>query len=556
MSDENATIPAATDMVEDNVDAELEAMKARMKQMAEEAAKLTEMQEQLEKDMNSTPADADAKEEIDKRSIYVGNVDYSSTPEEVQAHFQSCGIINRVTILCDKYTGHPKGFCYVEFADSANVQNALALNDSLFKGRLIKVTAKRTNVPSFMRGGGRGGFRGGRGGFRGGRGRGAYRYDLDGKPKEPYIIGICGGSASGKTSVANRIIKHLGIPWVVLLQMDSFYRSLTKEEIAAAYRNDYNFDHPAAFDFDILHETIINLKKGDIAERGRDLHGVLEQYSRFVKPAFDDYIFPLMKYADVIIPRGLENTAAIDVITKHVIRELNSRGLNLRSQLASIDTTQPFPPSNLIVLPPNEELKVLHTFIRDRTIKRDDLLVHAERLSRLVLEHALVQIPHPEVTSQTPTESTLQDLSLKSKSLCGVSVIRSGLTMESALRQLVKDVPLGKILIQTDPSTGEPQLHDCKLPDDIKNRHVFLMDAIIGTGAVALMAVRILLDHDVPEENIVFVSLLAAKQGVFALAHVFPKVKVLTSEVDETLSEQLHISPGFGNYGDRYFETH
>ena len=132
-------------------------------------------------------------------------MDYSATPEEVQNHFQSCGTINRVTILCDKWTGHPKGyycvcpsttsiiiyifiistyknklipnsFAYVEFADAAAVPSALVLTDSLFKGRIIKVVAKRTNAPGMKRGGfrgGRGGFRS-RGGFRGGRG--SYRY--------------------------------------------------------------------------------------------------------------------------------------------------------------------------------------------------------------------------------------------------------------------------------------------------------------------------------------------------------------------------------------------
>ncbi|KAI9355323.1 uridine kinase family-domain-containing protein [Zopfochytrium polystomum] len=87
-------------------------------------------------------------------------------------------------------------------------------------------------------------------------------YSLDGKPSQPYIIGIGGGSASGKTSVSHRIITQLGVPWVVLLQMDSFYKSLTKEQIAEAYKNNYDFDHPNAFDFDILYETLLNLKKG------------------------------------------------------------------------------------------------------------------------------------------------------------------------------------------------------------------------------------------------------------------------------------------------------
>ncbi|KAJ3332717.1 cytoplasmic RNA-binding protein [Blyttiomyces sp. JEL0837] len=183
MSEEEANLNAHLEeehdhgVGEEDVDEEIIAMKARVKQMEEEAAKLKAMQEQVEKDMNLQGApEGDAKEEVDARSIYVGNVDYSSTPEEIQAHFQSCGTINRVTILCDKWTGQPKGFAYVEFADPSVVSNALALNESLFKGRLIKVTAKRTNVPTFMRGGARGGRgrAGYRGGYRGGFDRGGY----------------------------------------------------------------------------------------------------------------------------------------------------------------------------------------------------------------------------------------------------------------------------------------------------------------------------------------------------------------------------------------------
>lgn len=117
-------------------------------------------------------------ESQDARSIYIGNVDYGATPEELHAHFQSCGTINRITILCDKFTGHPKGFAYIEFAEEASVKNAEALNESLFRNRLLKVTPKRTNLPGYSQRGGRGGGRGAsRGafratrGFRGGRSR-------------------------------------------------------------------------------------------------------------------------------------------------------------------------------------------------------------------------------------------------------------------------------------------------------------------------------------------------------------------------------------------------
>ncbi|KAJ6908166.1 hypothetical protein NC651_018569 [Populus alba x Populus x berolinensis] len=74
------------------------------------------------------------------------DVDYACTPEEVQQHFQSCGTVNRVTILTDKF-GQPKGFAYVEFVEVEAVQEALALNESELHGRQLKVSPKRTNVP-------------------------------------------------------------------------------------------------------------------------------------------------------------------------------------------------------------------------------------------------------------------------------------------------------------------------------------------------------------------------------------------------------------------------
>jgi len=146
-------------------DPELEAIKARVREMEEEAERLRQMQSEVEKQMNlsggpTSPTAAGAaaagvpgfptieeKMEADNRSVYVGNVDYTATAEELEAHFHGCGSVERVTILCDKFTGHPKGFAYVEFADPDSVNTAAALDESLFKGRQIKVLPKRTNRP-------------------------------------------------------------------------------------------------------------------------------------------------------------------------------------------------------------------------------------------------------------------------------------------------------------------------------------------------------------------------------------------------------------------------
>jgi len=137
-------------------ESDIEAMRKRIREMEEEAEKLKLMQLEVEKQMQlpGTPTTSqfptiEEKIEADQRSVYVGNVDYSATAQELENHFHGCGSIHRVTILCDKFSGNPKGYAYVEFADKDSVQTAIALDDSLFKGRQIKVIEKRTNRPGF-----------------------------------------------------------------------------------------------------------------------------------------------------------------------------------------------------------------------------------------------------------------------------------------------------------------------------------------------------------------------------------------------------------------------
>uniref|UniRef100_A0A1D5QGV1 Polyadenylate-binding protein 2 n=1 Tax=Macaca mulatta TaxID=9544 RepID=A0A1D5QGV1_MACMU len=137
-------------------DQELETIKTRVREMEEEAEKLKELQNRGREadEYKSTsrqcwPSDhvIEEKMEADARSIYVGNVDYGATAEELEAHFHGCDSVNRVTILCDKFSGHPKGFAYTEFSDKESVRTSLVSDESLFRGRQIKVIPKRTNRP-------------------------------------------------------------------------------------------------------------------------------------------------------------------------------------------------------------------------------------------------------------------------------------------------------------------------------------------------------------------------------------------------------------------------
>ncbi|XP_027745912.1 embryonic polyadenylate-binding protein 2 [Empidonax traillii] len=159
-------------------DPELEAIKAKLQEIEKEDEKLKELQLEAESHLFMSseaglfPKTAKEKVEADQRSIYVGNVDYGGTAEELESHFNSCGQINRVTILCDKFSGHPKGYAYIEFEEKSSVKAAVELDESTFRGRVIKVLPKRTNMPGISttdRGGYRGHYQGRWGGYYGGQ---------------------------------------------------------------------------------------------------------------------------------------------------------------------------------------------------------------------------------------------------------------------------------------------------------------------------------------------------------------------------------------------------
>ncbi|CAH9058261.1 unnamed protein product [Cuscuta europaea] len=151
-----------TSVVTDGPAVELNKIKKRLKEMEEEQAALRELQAKVEtelihkkkvekemgavQDPDTDAADQADKEEVDARSIFVGNVDYECTPEEIQQHFVSCGTVNRVTVRTDKF-GKPKGYAFVEFVEEESVHEALLLNGSELHGRQLKVKGKRTNIP-------------------------------------------------------------------------------------------------------------------------------------------------------------------------------------------------------------------------------------------------------------------------------------------------------------------------------------------------------------------------------------------------------------------------
>ena len=113
-------------------------------------------------------------------------------------------------------------------------------------------------------------------------------------------------------------------------------------------------------------------------------------------------------------------------------------------------------------------------------------------------------------------------------SLLTLDTKRGGSCMETGLRRVIPECKTGRMLIQSSYRTGEPELHYLALPKDIGSHdEVLLLDPQMSSGGAALMAVKILVDHGVREENVVFVTMFAGKMGITRLLKVFSKIKVL-----------------------------
>ncbi|KAG6851100.1 hypothetical protein H0H93_000980 [Arthromyces matolae] len=315
----------------------------------------------------------------------------------------------------------------------------------------------------------------------------------------------------------------------------------------------------------------------DVKERGRDVNGILDQYLRTVKPAYDNFIVP-----------GTNNAVAIELITAHIRRQMEERANRFRQQLAIPDLYFPNRSSasdriedlDLKVLPQTPQLNGIFTILRSKDTSTQDFIFFVDRLATLVVESALQFLPYVPKSVMTPTGVESPGKKLDAEYVCGVSILRSGGALERGFKRVINDVPVGSLLIQSDAKTGEPLLLHSMLPYCIRLRHlaeeswVFLLDAQIGTAAAAFMAVRILLDHGVREDRIIFVAFLIARGGgISVLRRAFPGMTIVCGAVDDEMREGwlqgYHaneqgqeedsgrpiwvMQPGMGHIGDRYY---
>lgn len=141
-------------------------------------------------------------------------------------------------------------------------------------------------------------------------------------------------------------------------------------------------------------------------------------------------------------------------------------------------------------------------------------------------------MPYVQVNVETPQGSNYQGLKPEGL-VSAVAILRGGSCLETALKRTIPDCITGRVLIQTDANSNEPELHYLKLPPQLEEHSmVMLLDPQMSSGGAALMAVRVLVDHGVQEERIVFVTCAAGETGLKRLTAVFTKINVIVGRIE------------------------
>ena len=157
-----------------------------------------------------------------------------------------------------------------------------------------------------------------------------------------------------------------------------------------------------------------------------------------------------------------------------------------------------------------------------------------------------------EVMVQTPV-AMAKCRKLAGKKLAIIPILRAGLGMVDAMLDLIPSAKVGHIGLYRDPETHQPVEYYCKLPEDIGNRQVFVVDPMLATGGSAIAAIDFLKQHGC--RYITMMNIIGCPEGVKAVQDAHPDVDIYVAACDEKLNEHCYIIPGLGDAGDRIFGT-
>jgi uracil phosphoribosyltransferase len=192
------------------------------------------------------------------------------------------------------------------------------------------------------------------------------------------------------------------------------------------------------------------------------------------------------------------------------------------------------------------------THIRDKRTGPKEFRELVEELALLMAYEVTRDLPLQEVEVETPV-APAKGRTIAGKKLAVVPILRAGLGMVNGILKLIPTAKVGHIGIYRDPETLQAVDYYCKLPEDIEERDIILVDPMLATGVSAVASIKFLKEKGA--RSIKLVCLIAAPEGIEAVSKAHPEVEIFVGAVDECLNEHAYIVPGLGDAGYRLYGT-
>ena len=207
---------------------------------------------------------------------------------------------------------------------------------------------------------------------------------------------------------------------------------------------------------------------------------------------------------------------------------------------------------NRVIICDHPLIKHKLSIIRQKTTGTNEFRTIIEEISMMIGYEALRDVKLEDVSIETPIETAMCPF-IAGKKPAIVPILRAGLGRVSGMLRLMPAAKVGHIGMYRDEETLEPHEYFCKLPSNIEQRPVYVVDPMLATGGSAVEAINAIKQRG--GKNIYFLCVVAAPEGLAKLHEVHPDVKIFVGNLDRELNEKGYICPGLGDCGDRIFGT-
>ena len=194
------------------------------------------------------------------------------------------------------------------------------------------------------------------------------------------------------------------------------------------------------------------------------------------------------------------------------------------------------------------------TMLRKKETGTNEFRALVEEIAVLMGYEALRDLELEDIEIETPICKTKRPI-IAGKKPAIVPILRAGLGMVGGLLTLMPAAKVGHIGLYRDEETHEPHEYYCKLPSPIDQRKIYVVDPMLATGGSAVSAIDFIKQRGGKAENITFMCIIAAPEGIKRLSEAHPDIRLLVGHLDEKLNENAYIVPGLGDAGDRIFGT-